>query len=163
MSEDVVRLMDKMNLGQSIHKRKAIEKGTHHEVALNDGTNKLLHLTQETAAQADLVQSLNASLQAGDDMVSAEQDKPYVLLPATSFSPTHSPLLTEETAQRFRERHLAQAVMLRDVKPCTDLLILSPWPISSPFESLPLRRRAAQSFRDSDQESPHNDRIKPAK
>jgi len=60
MSEDVVRLMDRMNLGQSIHERKAIEKGTHHQVALNDGTKKLLHLTQETAAQADLVQSLNA-------------------------------------------------------------------------------------------------------
>ncbi|KAK1045582.1 hypothetical protein LTR74_018113 [Friedmanniomyces endolithicus] len=60
MSEDVVRLMDRMNLGQSLHKRKVIEKRTHHQVALNDRTKRLLQLTQETAAQADLAQSLSA-------------------------------------------------------------------------------------------------------
>jgi len=107
------------------------------------------------------------SLQAGDSMAPAEQDKPYVLLPATSFLRTHSPLLTyrgdSSASLGSGKRHLAQAVMLRDVKRRTDLLILPPWPKSSPFQSLPLRRRAAQSFHDSDQESSDNDRIKPAK
>ena len=61
MSEDIVSLMDRISLGQSIHKQKAIEKGKHHQVALDDGTKNVLQLTHETAAQADLVQSLNTA------------------------------------------------------------------------------------------------------
>jgi hypothetical protein len=61
MSDDVVRLRNRMSLGRPVHNRKAMETERRDRVALDEESRKLLHLAQDTAKQASQVQNLNVA------------------------------------------------------------------------------------------------------